>query len=106
MSRRTSNIPLKPIPQFLSEEEECEFWLKADTADYFAQDPNRQFETSQQMPLTLKFDARLVMVIKRLASVEGIPYERLIQRWLWERTYHELLQRHQKEEETSCKSEH
>jgi predicted DNA binding CopG/RHH family protein len=96
VNNSTSNVSLKPIPQFLSEEEECEFWLKADTSDYFAPEPDVNFETPNQMPLTLKFDTRLVMMIKRLASAEGIPYECLIQRWLWECAHDEIFQRHEK----------
>ena len=95
MIHNTDNIPLKPIPQFSSEEEECEFWFKADTSDYFAPEPDVNFEPPKQMPLTLKFDTRLVMMIKRLAMAEGVPYEQLIHRWLWERTYDEVL-RHKK----------
>ena len=108
MSNSTSDVSLKPIPQFSSEEEECEFWLKADTSHYFASEPDVNFESPKQMPLTLKFDTRLVMSMKRLANAEGIPYEDLIQRWLWERAYHEVFQRYEKtkERDNPCKNEH
>ena len=96
MSHSTSDISLKPIPTFSSEEAECEFWLTADTSDYFAPEPDVNFESPMQMPLTLKFDTRLVMAIKHLASAEGVPYDNLIQRWLWERAYHEVFQRYEK----------
>ena len=81
---------LKPIPQFASEEEECEFWLSADTIKYFDSTPT-EYEPPSKMPLSLKVDTRLLLVIKRFAQAQGIPYQQLINQWLWERAQEEII---------------
>lgn len=80
---------LKPMPQFSSEDEECEFWLSADTTEYFDSTPTK-YEPPSQMPLSLKMDTRLLLIIKRFAQAQDIPYQQLINQWLWERAQKEI----------------
>jgi len=74
----------KAIPFFTSEEAESEFWLSADTTEYFS-DTAEEFQPPGRIPVSFKIDTRLMMFIKRLARDKGVPYQTLMLQWLWER---------------------
>ena len=78
----------KTIPFFTSEESESEFWLSADTTEYFS-DVAEEFQPPKKMPVSLKIDTRLMMFIKRLAKDKGVSYQTLMYQWLWERVREE-----------------
>ncbi len=83
----------KTIPPFTSEEAESEFWLSADTTEYFS-DVAEEFQSPKKIPISLKIDTRLMMFIKRLAKHKGVSYQNLMHQWLWERVREEATRIH------------
>jgi len=80
--RKLKKKEIKPIPVFKSEDEEREFWDKADTSEYFdwstakqVRFPNLKYSTesiSLRLPLSLLDD------IKIMANKMDVPYQSLI----------------------------
>jgi hypothetical protein len=85
--------PLRPLPLFASEEEECDFWMTHDAAGYFDTTEPAAFTPPKRMPVALRFDTRLLQAVHALAAEEGVSWEALIHRWVWERAREEVGRR-------------
>ncbi len=79
---RNSKKKLKPIPIFKSEDEEREFWDKADTSEYFdwnsavrVRFPNLKYSTES---ISLRLPVSLLDDIKIMANKMDVPYQSLI----------------------------
>ena len=88
-------MPLKPIPEFASEDEEREFWAAHDSTDYLdwgqaepAIFPSLKLSTRT---ISLRVPESMLNQIKVLADQRDVPYQSLIKIFLQERIDHELL---------------
>jgi predicted DNA binding CopG/RHH family protein len=80
---------LKPIPKFVSEAAERNFWATADTTEYFdwtqarrAVFPNLKPSTT---PISMRLPETLLTDLKRLANEQDVPYQSLMKVYLAER---------------------
>ena len=86
---------LKPIPKFKNEDEEREFWAKADTFDYFDWDkaianpsfPNLKFSTKT---VSIRITESLLEALKELANKKDVPYQSLMKMYLSEKVEEEF----------------
>lgn len=85
---------LKQIPNFNNEDEEREFWAKADSFEYFdlskAEEvifPNLKPSTES---ISLRLPSYLLARIKELANKKDIPYQSLMKMFISERINQEL----------------
>lgn len=85
---------LKSIPKFKNEDEEREFWAKADATEYFDMDNEIDMDLSQLKPTTESISLRLpgymLRRIKELANAKDVPYQSLMKVYLAERIEEEL----------------
>lgn len=85
---------LKPIPIFKNEDEERDFWAKADATEYFDMDNPIKLDLSKLKPTTeaisLRLPAYLLMRIKEIANSRDVPYQSLMKIFLAERIEKEL----------------
>lgn len=85
---------LKSIPKFKSEDEERDFWAKADSSEYFDWDNPIELDLSKLKPTTesisLRLPAYLLMRIKEIANSRDVPYQSLMKIFLAERVEKEL----------------
>lgn len=92
------NPKLKPIPKFVSESEEQEFWATADTTEYFDWSRARRVVFPKLKPTTspisMRLPATLLTDLKRLANEQDVPYQSLMKVYLTERVTEERLRRH------------
>ena len=72
----------KKIPEFKNEQEEREFWLKADSAEYVdwskaekVKFPNLQRSTQT---ISLRLPESLLMDLKIMANKRDVPYQSLM----------------------------
>lgn len=79
---------LKIIPKFKNENEEREFWAKADTSEYFDWSkvervafPNLKSSTES---ISLRLPSNLLARIKELANKKDVPYQSLMKVFLSE----------------------
>lgn len=79
---------LKIIPKFKNENEEREFWAKADTSKYFDWSkaervafPNLKSSTES---ISLRLPSNLLARIKELANKKDVPYQSLMKIFLSE----------------------
>ena len=79
----------KKIPKFKSEDEERDFWAKADSSEYFdwskgrrAKFPNLKFSTER---ISLRLPAGLLDDIKIEANKRDVPYQSFIKMILSEK---------------------
>lgn len=84
---------LKPIPDFRNEDEEREFWLTHDSADYIdwskavpATFPNLKLTTK---PITIRLPAGMIDQLKIRANRMDVPYQSLIKQYLYRALYQE-----------------
>ena len=83
------NKMLKLIPKFKNEDEEFEFWQKADTSEYFdfskakrgVRFPNLKLTSK---PITIRLPVGLVERLKVRANMIDIPYQSLIKKTLFD----------------------
>jgi len=84
----------KPIPKFKSEDEERDFWAKADSSEYFDWDNPIELDLSKLKPTTetisLRLPGFLLMRIKQIANSRDVPYQSLMKIFLAERVENEL----------------
>ena len=84
----------KKIPKFKSEDEEREFWAKADSTDYVDWSKAKRTILPNLKPSTKKISVRLpelmIEELKLLANKRDIPYQSLMKIYLAERIQHEL----------------
>jgi len=89
-----SNKNLKQIPKFKNEDEERDFWDKADITKYFDTDNPIDMDFSQLKPTTESISLRLpgymLRRIKELANAKDVPYQSLMKVYLSERIEKEL----------------
>lgn len=85
---------IKTIPKFKNEEEERDFWDKADITEYFDIDNPIELDLSKLKPTTesisLRLPAYLLMRIKEIANSRDVPYQSLMKIFLAERVEKEL----------------
>lgn len=85
---------LKSIPKFKSEDEERDFWAKADSSEYFDWDNPIELDLSKLKPTTesisLRLPAYLLRRIKEIANSRDVPYQSLMKIFLAERVEKEL----------------
>ncbi len=84
----------KKIPRFDSEDEEREFWSKADSVDYVDWKQAKSTLLPNLKPSTKKISLRLpelmIEELKLLANRHDIPYQSLMKIYLAERIQREL----------------
>ena len=85
---------LKQIPKFRNEDEERDFWAKADSSEYFDWDNPVELDLSKLKPTTetisLRLPGYLLMRIKEIANSRDVPYQSLMKIFLAERVEKEL----------------
>ena len=85
---------LKKIPKFRNEDEERDFWSKADVTDYF--DINKAEQVIfpnlklSKKSISLRLPEYLIARIKEIANSMDVPYQSLIKVFLAERVEKEL----------------
>jgi predicted DNA binding CopG/RHH family protein len=84
----------KKIPEFKSEDDEREFWSKADSTEYVDWDRAKKTILPNLRPSTKKISLRLpelmIEELKLLANKRDIPYQSLMKIYLAERIQREL----------------
>ncbi len=87
---------LKEIPKFKNEDEERDFWAKADSSEYFDWDNPVELDLSKLKPTTesisLRLPSFLLGRIKEIANSRDVPYQSLMKIFLAERVEKELRQ--------------
>ena len=85
---------LKSIPKFKNEDEERDFWAKADTSEYFDWSKAEEVVFPNLKPSTeaisLRLPQYLLARIKQLANFRDVPYQSLIKIFLAEKVKEEL----------------
>jgi predicted DNA binding CopG/RHH family protein len=77
-----------PIPKFKNEDEEFEFWQKADTSKYFDYSKARRGTVFTNLkltskPVTIRMPISLIKRLKVKANKMDIPYQALIKQELF-----------------------
>ena len=84
----------KKIPKFKSEDQEREFWSKADSTEYIDWNKAKRTVLPNLKPSTKKISLRLpelmIEELKLLANKRDIPYQSLMKIFLAERIQNEL----------------
>ena len=84
----------KQIPPFKSEDEEREFWSKADSTDYVDWSKARRVVFPNLKPsvktISLRLPAALLEELKMLANKKDVPYQSLLKVYLAEKVGEEL----------------
>lgn len=77
---------LKPIPIFRNEDEERNFWAKADTSEYFDWSKARRviFPNLQltKKPISLRITNSLLAKVKAIANKKDMPYQTLMKQYV------------------------
>jgi len=77
---------LKPISKFKSEDEERDFWAKADSSKYFDWSKARHAIFSNlkptKKPISLRVSTSLLAKVKIVANKKDIPYQTLIKQYI------------------------
>ena len=85
---------IRKIPKFKTEEQERDFWSKADSTEYIEWNKAKRTILSNLKPSTKKISLRLpelmIEELKLLANKHDIPYQSLMKIYLAERIQHEL----------------
>ncbi len=85
---------LKQIPEFKNEDEERDFWAKADSTEYFDYSKPVELDLSNLKPSTetisLRLPSYLLARIKELANKRDVPYQSLMKMFISERINQEL----------------
>jgi len=84
----------KKIPKFKNEDEEREFWVKADVSEYFDYSKPVNMDLSDLKPSTesisLRLPSYLLARIKEIANKKDVPYQSLMKIFISERINQEL----------------
>jgi len=82
-------LKLRPIPKFISEDEEREFWATHDATDYFDRSKAQRGVFPNLKPSTtsilLRMSIQMLERLKIAAHKRDIPYQSLIKLWLDEK---------------------
>jgi len=85
---------MKKIPKFTSENEEREFWSKADSTEYLDWKKSQSIVLPNLKPSTKKISLRLpesmIEELKLLANKRDVPYQSLLKMYLSEKISQEL----------------
>ena len=85
---------IKPIPKFKNEDQERDFWDKADTTEYFDTDNPIDMDLSKLKPSTESISLRLpgymLRRIKEIANSRDVPYQSLMKIFLAKQVNQEL----------------
>ncbi len=85
---------LKKIPNFKNEDEERDFWAKADSSEYFDWSKAERVVFPNLKPSTksisLRLSQYLLADIKQLANKKDVPYQSLMKIFLSEKVNEEL----------------
>jgi predicted DNA binding CopG/RHH family protein len=85
---------MKKIPKFTSENEEQEFWSKADSTEYLDWNKSQSVVLPNLKPSTKKISLRLpesmIEELKLLANKRDVPYQSLLKIYLSEKISQEL----------------
>ena len=85
---------LKQIPNFNNEDDEGEFWAKADSSEYFDWSKGEEIIFPNLKPSTesisLRLPSYLLARIKEIANKKDIPYQSLMKIFLNEKMNQEL----------------
>jgi predicted DNA binding CopG/RHH family protein len=85
---------MKKIPKFKTENEEREFWAKADSSSYLDWSKARRAVFSNLKPslktISLRLPESMLDELKLLANKHDVPYQSLIKMFLAERINREL----------------
>lgn len=84
----------KEIPKFKNEDEERDFWAKADSSEYFdfskpvkASFPNLKLSTQT---VSIRLSQSLLDALKTVANKKDVPYQSLMKVYLSEKVEEEL----------------
>jgi predicted DNA binding CopG/RHH family protein len=84
----------KKIPKFKNEDEERDFWIKADVSEYFDYSKPVNMDLSDLKPSTesisLRLPSYLLARIKEIANKKDVPYQSLMKMFISERINQEL----------------
>ena len=84
----------KKIPKFKNEDEERDFWVKADVSEYFDYSKPVNMDLSDLKPSTesisLRLPSYLLARIKEIANKKDVPYQSLMKIFISERINQEL----------------
>lgn len=79
----------KPIPEFRTEEEEREFWAKADSTEYIDWTAARRVKLPNLRPslrtVSIRLPVSMIEDLKVLANKRDVPYQSLLKVFLAER---------------------
>ena len=78
------------VPDFLSEQEEAQFWLHATLDPRLMNGSILKADTRDSTTITLRFDPRMLARIKRIARSRYLNYQSMMKQWLSERLEKEL----------------
>lgn len=85
----------KKIPEFSNEEEEFEFWSKADSTEYLDWSQAKRTKLPNLKPtlktISIRLPAAMVEDLKVLANQRDVPYQSLMKVFLAERVAQERL---------------
>jgi predicted DNA binding CopG/RHH family protein len=83
----------KKIPEFRSEDEEFNFWSKADSTEYLDWSTAKPGKLSKLKPtlrtISVRLPVAMVEDLKILANQRDVPYQSLLKMFLTERVEHE-----------------
>ena len=89
-----SKAKRKPLPKFLSEEQERKFWAEHDSADFvdWSSAERRAFPALRPTlrTISLRLPESMIGHLKVLANKRDIPYQSLLKQFLAERLEREL----------------
>lgn len=84
----------KQIPKFRTEDEERDFWSKADSTDYIDWSKGRRVVFPNLKPsvktISLRLPEALLEELKMLANKKDVPYQSLLKVYLAEKVGEEL----------------
>ncbi|MBU0678027.1 MAG: BrnA antitoxin family protein [Verrucomicrobia bacterium] len=84
----------KKIPKFKNEDEEREFWSKADSTDYVDWSKGKRVVFPNLKPsvktISLRLPEALLEELKMLANKKDVPYQSLLKVYLAEKVGEEL----------------
>ena len=87
----------KKIPTFSSEDEEREFWSKADSTEYIDWSGAKEITLPKLKPtlrtISLRLPEAMIAELKRLANKSDVPYQSLVKVFLADRIKAELSEK-------------
>ena len=88
----------KQIPKFKNEDEEREFWSKADSSEYLNWKSTERVLFPELKPSTraisLRLPESLLDALRQMANERDVPYQSLIKIFLQERIEQDFKSRH------------